>query len=70
MTNELDAEIKVGMYAGDPIKVVFGKPFKIYCRGKDVTDTVMELHIEISPRGQILHLKFAETSKDMIGSAK
>lgn len=65
--NELDAKIQAGIYAGDPIKIKFGKPLKIFCRGKDITDCVMELFIEISQRGQIVHLKFAETSKEMIG---
>ena len=58
--NELDARIESGIYDGDPIKVKFGKPLKIFCRGKDITDCVMELIIEISIRGQIIHIKFAE----------
>ena len=64
--NEIEAKITAGFYKGDPITVKFGRPLKIFCRGKDVSDTVAELYIEISMRGQLLHIKFAETSPSQL----
>ncbi len=64
---EIEAKITSGCYAGDPIKVQFGRPLKIWCRGKDVSDVVMELRIDISIRGQILYLKFAEIDPTILG---
>lgn len=68
--NEIEAKITTGFYKGDPISVKFGRPLKIFCRGKDVSDTMVELFIEISTRGQLLHLKFAETSPSQLRGEK
>jgi len=64
--NEIDAQIKGGLYDGEPIKVIFGHPLQILFRGKDIGDTVVELHIEVSMIGQIVHIKFAEMSPKML----
>jgi hypothetical protein len=58
--SEIHAKIESGLYKGRTVTVHFGRPLKIMCGKEDITSIMMELHIEISARGQILHLKLAE----------
>jgi hypothetical protein len=52
--------IESGEYRGKTIKVKFGKPLKVLCAGKDITNVTMEIHVSLSTRGQIIAVKIAE----------
>lgn len=59
-TRWIIGKIEQGEYRGRTIKVKFGKPLKVLCAGKDITDVVMELHVSLTSKGQTIAVKIAE----------
>ena len=61
LENWIQAAVLKGNYKGKTIEVEFGKPLKILCDGKDITNVVVALRVDLSQHGQIIYLKIAET---------
>jgi len=59
-SNWIEAKIEKGIYNGKTVEVYFGKPFKILVDGQNISDVLMELHIDVTIHGQTLRLKIAE----------
>ena len=66
--NWIKANISEGSYKGKPIEVQFGKPLKILCAGKDITKSLIALHIKLDADGQVLYLKIAEMENSQVPS--
>lgn len=66
--NWIKADIKEGSYKGKPIEVQFGRPLKILCDGKDITKSLIALHIKLDADGQVLYLKVAEMENSQVPS--
>ena len=64
----IKAKITEGQYKGKPIEVYFGKPLKILCDGKDITNCLMALHIKLDVEGQVVFLKIAELKWSQVPS--
>jgi len=64
----IEAEIKKGKYKGRTVKIQFGKPLKVMVDGKDVSDVLMKLQIEIGVHGQFVILQLAELDYSQVPS--
>ena len=63
-------KIESGEYRGKTIKVKFGKPLKVLCAGKDITDVTLEVHVSLTAHGHVIELKIAELGYSQFKESK
>ena len=64
--NVIKATITEGSYKGKPLEVQFGKPMKILCAGKDITNDLLALTIQFDVYGHVVYLKLIENNYSQV----
>ena len=64
--NVIRGKVEEGVYQGKSIEVHFGRPMKILVDGKDVTEYLVALQINLDANGQVIYLTIAEMAYSQV----